>query len=158
LTSAGNPAPARIKLDQVRELYTVNWLTGRSHADRELNYRVTVFNGEGEVGSIDVDLVQNGPQLASVDPTRYIAIVRGQQLTLRFRIQHPTARTRVTINEVESQAGVPGDWIEFHNSARVPLSLGGHIVKDGCSSGPHRCQTSTMRGWPLRRNQSARAA
>ena len=130
LDASSSPTPARISLDPAGEFYTVQWQTGRSHVDRDANYRVTVLQADVEIGSIDVDLVQNPPALAAVDATRFLGVVRGQQLTLRFRVQIPTARTRVKVNEVESQAGVPGDWIEFRNTAPVPVSLAGYVVKD----------------------------
>lgn len=125
-----SPTPSRITVDQSHEFYTVNWLTGSSHVDRDRFYRVTVLKNRSVIGTIDVDFVQNKPELASIDPTLYVGVVRGQQLTLRFRVQQPTARTRVTINEVESNLGTPGDWIELYNTASVPLSLDGYIVKD----------------------------
>src|SRR5262245_53375038 len=129
-TSAGTPVPQRLRLDEAGEFYTVDWLTGRSHARRDVLYRVRVTKGDVELGFVDVDLVQNTPELASVDTSRYIGLVRGQHLTIRFRIQHPTARTRVTINEIESSNGVPGDWVELFNSASTPVSLANYIVKD----------------------------
>ncbi len=129
-TYTSTPAPSGITLDQVGEFYEVDWLTGRSHVDRDLFYRVRVLKSGAELGSVDVDFVQNTPERASVDADRYVGIVRGQQLTIRFRVQHPTARTRVRINEVESSGGVPGDWVELYNTAAVPVSLAGYIVKD----------------------------
>jgi hypothetical protein len=129
-TSTTLPQPNRIKLNSAGEYYTVDWLTGRSHVSRDEFYRVTVFKGATPLGSIDVDVVQNKKELDSVDFSRHIAVVHGHTLTLQFRVQHPTARTRVRVNEVESNGGVPGDWIEFFNTAIVPVSLGGYVVKD----------------------------
>ena len=108
-TATSTPAPSRIAVDAVSESYSVNWLTGRSHVDRDLFYQVRVLSSGLELGSIDVDFVENTPELESVDASRYIGLVRGQQLPIRFRLQHPTARTRVKVNEVESNGGVPGD-------------------------------------------------
>jgi hypothetical protein len=67
--------------------------------------------------------------MSSVNTALYVGIVNGQQLELRFRIQKPSARTHVN-QQVESSGGVPGDWIELYNTANVPLSLAGYIVKD----------------------------
>ena len=89
MTAFTSPTPMRIKLDAAREFYTVDWLTGPSQVNRDLFYRVRVLQGDVEVGTIDVDFVQNTPALAGVDGSRYIGAVRGQQLTLRFR--DPTA-------------------------------------------------------------------
>lgn len=129
-TSSSMPVPSRLTVDEAREFYTLQWLTGTSRLDRGRFYRVSVVKARETVGTIDLQFVQNTPELATVDATRFIGVVRGQPLTLRFRIQHPTARTRVRINEVESNQGVPGDWIELYNSASVPVSLAGYLVSD----------------------------
>ena len=130
MTSSGNPVPSRIKIDTQNEFYTVNWMTGRSHVDAGLFYRARVLRNGTELGSLDVSVVKNTPAMSSVNPALFVGVVNGQQLELRFRIQKPTARTHVKINEVESSGGVPGDWIELYNTANVPLSLAGYIVKD----------------------------
>ena len=36
----------------------------------------------------------------------------------------------VGINEVESNGGVPGDWVELYNAGPLPVDVGGWIVKD----------------------------
>jgi hypothetical protein len=129
-TSTSRPTPSRIRLDVVGESYTLDWLTGPSRVSRDLFYRVSVFHSGRELGNFDVDFVQNTPELLSVDTARFLGVVRGQQLTIRFRVQHPTARTRVKLNEIESSGGIPGDWAELYNSATVPVSLAGYIIKD----------------------------
>jgi hypothetical protein len=89
-TSSALPMPSRLALNEAEEFCTVRWVTGPSLVSRDPLYRVRVFRAGIKVGSIDVDFVQNMPELASVDPLRAIGVVRGQQLTLRFRVQQPT--------------------------------------------------------------------
>jgi hypothetical protein len=36
----------------------------------------------------------------------------------------------IRINEVESQDGVPGDWVELTNTGSTTVDLGGYVVKD----------------------------
>ena len=129
-TSTARPFQSRITLNTPGQFYTVDWQALPFRVSRELTYRVNVFQADEAVGSIDVSFTQHALQLASVDARRHLGALWGQRLTIRFRIQEPTARTRVTINEVESSGGVPGDWVELHNSASVPLSLAGYLVKD----------------------------
>lgn len=43
----------------------------------------------------------------------------------------PPAWTGVTINEVESSGGDPGDWVELYNSFSAPIDVSGLIFKDG---------------------------
>ena len=119
-----------IELDQAREFYTVDWLAAAGKVSSTLFYRVRVLKAGAELGTIDVDVAANSTELAAVDRTRYVGVVRGEPLTIRFRVQRPTAFTRVKINEVESNGGIPGDWIELFNTATVPLSLAGYVIKD----------------------------
>lgn len=133
-TAFSQPVPARLTVDPAGESYTVDWQTGTSRVDRDRYYRVRVLNAGTELGSLDVDLVQNPPELSGVDRAKYVGVVRGQQLTIRFRVQQPSARTRVKINEVESSGGSPGDWVELFNTAPVPLSLAGYVIKDNDDS------------------------
>ena len=37
----------------------------------------------------------------------------------------------IRINEVESNGGTPGDWVEFYNSGATAFDLGGYRFKDG---------------------------
>ena len=108
MTSTGQPVPQRIKLDTRDENYSVNWMTGRSHVDAGQFYRVRVLRSGSEIGALDVQVVKNTPAMSSVNTALYVGIVNGQQLELRFRIQKPTARTHVKINEVESSGGRSG--------------------------------------------------
>ncbi|MCA0375538.1 MAG: lamin tail domain-containing protein [Gemmatimonadetes bacterium] len=38
--------------------------------------------------------------------------------------------TSVKINEVESNGGVPGDWVELYNTSVLPVDLGGYYFRD----------------------------
>jgi hypothetical protein len=129
-TSTSTPTPQRLTVDPVAELYSVSWMSGRSHVDPDRNYRITVLRNGQRLGSADVDVVQNIPDLAGVDTSLFVGLKSGQQLPIRFRIDLPSARTRVRVNEVESSGGAPGDWIELYNTSSVPLSLAGYVVRD----------------------------
>jgi hypothetical protein len=130
MTSRGTPVPSRIQLDTRGEYYSVNWMSGRSHAKADQLYRVRVLRNGAELGFVDVQVVKNTPALASVDTSLYTGLVNGQQIELRFRIQLPTARTSVKVNEVESSGGTPGDWIELYNTNAAAVSLAGYVIKD----------------------------
>ncbi len=119
--------PIPLVLDSSREFYTADWLAQVSPAPF---YRVRVLRAGRELGTIDVDVVDRTADLAGVDAARYIGVVRGESLTIRFRVQRPTPTTRVKINEIESDGGNPGDWVELINTAATPLNLAGYILKD----------------------------
>ena len=40
------------------------------------------------------------------------------------------ATAGVRINEVESNGGVPGDWVELHNAGAAPVDLSGYVFRD----------------------------
>jgi len=42
----------------------------------------------------------------------------------------PSPVTHVKINEVESQNGVPGDWVELVNLSGVAVDVSGYVIKD----------------------------
>ena len=44
------------------------------------------------------------------------------------------ADTDITINEVESAGGTPGDWIELYNAGTTPVDVSGWVVKDSDDS------------------------
>lgn len=50
----------------------------------------------------------------------------------------------VTINEVESSGGTPGDWIELYNSATVPVAIGGLVLKDNDDTHAFTIPAGTM--------------
>ena len=79
-------------------------------------YRVRAFRNGIEIGLIDVDVVTNASGLASVDRTRYVGVERGGMLDIRFRIERPANGTVARINEIESDLGTPGDWLELVNA------------------------------------------
>lgn len=41
-----------------------------------------------------------------------------------------SAPAAVVLNEVESQGGIPGDWVELTNNGAAPVDIGGYVVKD----------------------------
>ncbi len=44
------------------------------------------------------------------------------------------AATTIRINEVESNGGTPGDWVELYNVGTTPINLAGYIFKDNDNS------------------------
>ncbi len=50
----------------------------------------------------------------------------------------------VRINEVESNGGTPGDWIEFYNASDVAVDLSGYIVQDNSDKNPYTFPAGTV--------------
>ena len=125
-TSSGK---TKIQLDAGAQEYWVDWKTSNSISTSAF-YRVRVFRNGIEVGLTDVDVVTNSSGLASVDRSNYVGVVRGGSLTIRFRVEQPAAGASLRVNEVESDLGTPGDWIELVNTSANSISLAGYRVRD----------------------------
>lgn len=50
----------------------------------------------------------------------------------------------VVINEVESNGGTPGDWVEFYNTGTAPVDLSGFFFKDDNDGRTFRLPTPTI--------------
>lgn len=55
----------------------------------------------------------------------------------------PDAAASLKINEVVSDGGTPGDWIEFVNTATVPVDAGGLVVRDDSEKTPYTIPADT---------------
>ena len=125
-TSSGK---TRIQLDAADQEYWVDWKTSNSISTSAF-YRVRAFRNGIEVGFTDVDVVSNSSGLATVDRTRYVGVVRGGTLAIRFRIEQSALGALVRLNEIESDLGTPGDWVELFNTGASPVALGGYQLRD----------------------------
>ena len=125
-TSSGK---THIQLDAARQEYWVDWKTSNSISASAF-YRVRAFRNGMEVGFTDVDVVSSASGLASVDRSRYVGVVRNGTLAIRFRIEQPATGSLVRLNEIESELGSPGDWIELVNTGSSQISLAGYQVRD----------------------------
>ncbi|MBC7844597.1 MAG: lamin tail domain-containing protein, partial [Gemmatimonadaceae bacterium] len=50
----------------------------------------------------------------------------------------------VRINEIESNGGVPGDWIEFFNAGTTPQDLAGYVVRDNNDAAGYTLPAGTI--------------
>jgi hypothetical protein len=50
----------------------------------------------------------------------------------------------VVINEVESNGGVPKDWVEFHNPGTAPVDLSGWVFKDNNDANTYTLSPGTV--------------
>jgi hypothetical protein len=101
-TTTSGPSCAPIRVSLADESYTVQWRTRDFRLNPAHNYRLRVFVPDSaacappatrvpglgcEVGYADVDVVASGSQLHTVDETRYIALLPGRVLNVKFRIE-----------------------------------------------------------------------
>ena len=125
-TSSGK---SRIQLDAAGQEYWVDWATSKSISASAF-YRVRALRNGMQVGFTDVDVVSNSSELASVDRSQYAGVVRGSSMQIRFRIDQPAVGALLRVNEVESDLGSPGDWVELINTSASTVSLAGYQLRD----------------------------
>lgn len=129
-TSTSSHEPSRIRLNTADESYSTRWLPGPSQVSPGEFYRVVVFRGDEEMGSVAVQIVRNRFELRRVDTSMVLGLIRGTPLDLHFRVQGsaPSAGI-VVINEVESN-GDDTDWVELYNIGDGPIDLSRFGLKD----------------------------
>jgi hypothetical protein len=54
------------------------------------------------------------------------------------------AATTIRINEVESNGGTPGDWVELYNAGSAPFDLSGYVFKDNDDSRTFAVPSNTI--------------
>jgi hypothetical protein len=93
-TATTTPSAQQVRVDSVRQHFVVYWNTavGAGPAvSAGQRYRARVLRATAgasrELGFTDVQVVATSGELAGVDRARYAAVVRGQQLALRFRVE-----------------------------------------------------------------------
>jgi hypothetical protein len=134
LDAASLPMPSRLVFDQASGAYQLTWLSGPSRVAAGRNYRVAVKRTGVVLGFVDVAMVQSTPQLAGVNTELFTGLVKGQQFPVRFRLERPSAARYVKVNEVESNGGTPGDWVELYNTADRAIDIGGYVFRDNDDS------------------------
>ncbi len=50
----------------------------------------------------------------------------------------------IKINEVESNGGVPDDWVELYNAGTAPIDLSGYIFKDNDDTHSYALPSGTV--------------
>ncbi|HYQ30113.1 MAG TPA: lamin tail domain-containing protein [Polyangiaceae bacterium] len=56
----------------------------------------------------------------------------------------PSAAGSIKINEVESNGGIPGDWVELYNAGSAPIDLSGYIFKDNDDTHSYAIPSGTV--------------
>ncbi len=134
ITSASVPTSTRLRIGPSGQFYEGAWQTAASNTAVGDKYRVSTLRNGIVLGFVDVVIVANTQAIGTVDPTLYTAIVKGAQFSVRFRLEQPNVSRYVRVNEVESNFGTPGDWVEFYNSYDRPLDVSGYVFRDNDSS------------------------
>jgi len=66
--------------------YLVNWHTADDNLDASCTYRIVVQTGSRQLGTADVDVVDNGRELKNVDTDQFIPLLDDRTLPIKFYI------------------------------------------------------------------------
>jgi hypothetical protein len=80
-----------VAVDPVSQVYSVKWKTASFSLSAAINYRISVRIGAVTLGYADVDIVSDNAGTKVVDPTRYVAVVNGKTLNIKFAIYQGAA-------------------------------------------------------------------
>jgi hypothetical protein len=84
-TRAGGTGGEAVKVSDSH--YHVNWHTRQFSLSEAQVYRIRVSVGTRDLGHADVRVVANGAAARGVDAGQYVAVVNGQTLPVKFRIE-----------------------------------------------------------------------
>jgi hypothetical protein len=95
-----------VRVDAAAQHYIANWNTPKS-LDPAQFYRVQVFVGAFRLGYADVDVVRTGKEKDSVDQMRFVPLIAGQTLPVKFRIETGIAG-QVVVSPATASVAVGG--------------------------------------------------
>ncbi|MBL0173593.1 MAG: hypothetical protein IPP90_23480 [Gemmatimonadaceae bacterium] len=79
--------PARLRVDLSNESYHVNWQTRQPRVSSAVNYRIHVKVAGTVLGQVDVDVIDSGAEKKATESARFVAVVNGSTLPIKFRIE-----------------------------------------------------------------------
>ncbi|MGV3710461.1 MAG: lamin tail domain-containing protein, partial [Gemmatimonas sp.] len=115
---------------------TANTVAGRYEAKLNLldtrfltrkTYKIRVLRSAEQADSILVDIIRGRWALTRTDGT-VAPLVAASELNIQFHVAVPPPQ--VKINEVESNGGTPGDWVELYNAGSTAADISGFVFMD----------------------------
>lgn len=88
-------------------------------------YRIAALKGTTVLSTVLVDIIRGRWALSRTDGT-LAPLVAATDLPIQFHITLPS----IKVNEVESNGGTPGDWVELINTGTTTVDLSGFTIKD----------------------------
>jgi hypothetical protein len=107
-------------LDQALEEYALTWST--ANLDQSRGYRIRVNLWSLELGSLDLDIVSSSAELASVDANRFVGVVKGTELPIRFRIEEPALWSGLPALTSNRSSAPPGGMLVLSGFDVSPLA------------------------------------
>ncbi len=106
--------------------YHANWQTTEDNLDPTCTYRIAIQVGTRQLGTADVDVVDEGHELKNVDTGEYIALLDGRTLPIRFFIGVGSQCQRVDSDcgEGTAQPGANTTIVSKHGQAGVFIPAG----------------------------------
>jgi hypothetical protein len=115
-------------INTVAGRYEATWsLLSTSFITRK-TYRIRALQGATEIGAVLVDVVRGRWALTRTDGT-LAPLVAANTLPIQLHAAS-VPLVPVAINEIESNGGTPGDWVELYNKGTSTVDLSGYVFKD----------------------------
>lgn len=84
-TASTGPSSETVRIET--DHYIANWRTDQFDLSADKLYRIRVGVAGTELGHADVDVVESGKELKSVDTGEYIGLLDGRTLPIKFKIE-----------------------------------------------------------------------
>lgn len=108
--------------------YEANWSLLSTSLLLRHTYRIRALSGATELGGILVDVVRGRWGLTRTDG-QLAVLLAANELPIRFHVA-VVPLAPVKINEIESNGGVPDDWVELYNPSAQTVDLSGFEFRD----------------------------
>ena len=139
-TPSGNELPLDVNMSAGRYEATLN-LMSTSFLTRK-SYRIAAMKGTTVLSAVLVDIVRGRWALSRPDGT-LAPLMSATSLPIQFHIALAPPPS-IRINEVESNGGTPGDWVELINTGATPVDLTGFVIKDNDDTHSFTVASGTM--------------
>lgn len=105
-----------VRVDPAQQHYVVNWHTDRFRLDPARHYRISVFAGPLRLGFADVDVTASAKELKNVDTGKYVPLLNGKTLPIKFRVE--TGIVATVDVAPDSATILPGQVQQFTTTLR----------------------------------------
>ncbi len=118
----------RLRRNRRTEFYGVRFKSAGAKLDPARTYRITVSVGGGTLGFADIDVVRNIFEVLRVDRSRYVPLLNGATLPIRFTI---------TKSAVDKDGDGVFDWLDNCPTVKnPPVSVPGDLAPVSRSAPP----------------------
>lgn len=106
------------------------------------SYRIRALNGTTEVGGFLIDIANGQYAFGRTDGIQN-PLGAANDLNVQFHVAL-VPPPMIRINEVESNGGTPGDWVELFNAGETAVDISGYVFKDNDDTHAYKIPVGTV--------------